>query len=135
MGGDYAISKIVLFDGLCNLCSSSVRFIIKRDSKRKFLFASLQSDYAREILSANSLDDSMRTIVLIKNSRVYLQSDAVLEISLELDGLWPVFYSLKIIPRFIRNSAYRFVSRNRYRWFGKTDACWLPSPGLSSRFI
>jgi predicted DCC family thiol-disulfide oxidoreductase YuxK len=135
MGGDYAISKIVLFDGLCNLCSSSVRFIIKRDSKRKFLFASLQSDYAREILSANSLDDSMRTIVLIKNSRVYLQSDAVLEISLELGGLWPVFYSLKIIPRFIRNSAYRFVSRNRYRWFGKTDACWLPSPDLSSRFI
>ncbi len=135
MVSDHAMNRIVLFDGVCNLCCSSVRFIIKRDKQRKFQFSSLQSDFAKKILSAHKLDDTIKTIVLIKNDKPYLRSDAALEISSELSGLWPLLYSLKIIPRFIRDSVYSFIARNRYQWFGKTDVCWLPSPDLSSRFI
>ncbi len=135
MGGNHAIENIVLFDGVCNLCSASVRFIIERDTKRKFQFASLQSDFAKNILTANKLDDAIQTMMLLKADKIYRQSDAALEICKELSGLWPSLYLLKIVPRFIRNGIYNFISLNRYRWFGKTDRCWLPSAELKSRFI
>src|SRR5258707_6219589 len=135
MGAVTAIDRIILFDGVCNLCSASVQFIIKRDSEKKFRFASLQSVFAKKILVEKQIGDSGKTILFLKDKKIYFRSDAALEISRELDGLWPVLYFLKIIPRFIRDAVYNFISRNRYRWFGKTDACWLPSPDLSSRFV
>jgi predicted DCC family thiol-disulfide oxidoreductase YuxK len=135
MGATIPIEKIILFDGMCNLCSASVRFVIRRDKKKKFLFASLQSEFARKIMTAKQVGDSVKTIALLKGDKIYLRSDAALEISWELDGLWPALYFFKIVPRFIRNALYNFISQNRYRWFGQTDECWLPSPELRARFV
>ncbi len=128
--------KIILFDGVCNLCSASVRFTIEYDHKQEFKFASLQSDFAKRTLSERGInEDLLKTIVLIKNESIFLKSDAVLEICKGLNGLWPIFYSFKIIPRLIRDAVYDLISRNRYRWFGKKDKCWLPSPDLNGRFL
>jgi predicted DCC family thiol-disulfide oxidoreductase YuxK len=135
MGAVNAVEKIILFDGVCNLCSASVRFVIKRDTRKIFHFASLQSEFAKKIISANNICNSVKTIVLLKGNKIFLRSDAALEIAKELEGPWPLLYFLKIIPRFIRDAVYDFVSRHRYQWFGKTDTCWLPSPDLSTRFV
>jgi predicted DCC family thiol-disulfide oxidoreductase YuxK len=129
------IEKIIFFDGVCNLCSASVRFVIKRDRKKKFRFASLQSETAKKLLAQYEIEKTGKTIVLIKHDKFYFRSDAALEIGRELDGLWPSLYFLKIIPRFIRDGVYNFISQHRYQWFGKTDECWLPSPDLRARFV
>lgn len=129
------LDKIILFDGVCNLCSASVRFVIKRDRRKNFRFASLQSEFARKIILANNISDSVKTVVLLKGGKIYLRSDAALEISRELNGLWPLLYFLKIIPRFVRDTVYNFISQHRYQWFGKTDECWSPTPDLSTRFV
>ena len=129
------LDKIILFDGVCNLCSASVRFVIKRDRKKKFRFASLQSAVAKKLLAQFEIEEAGKTIVLLKDHKFYFRSDAALEISRELDGVWPSLYILKIVPRFIRDAVYNFISQRRYQWFGKTDECWLPSPDLSARFV
>jgi predicted DCC family thiol-disulfide oxidoreductase YuxK len=127
---------VILFDGVCNLCSSSVQFIINRDPTGKFKFASLQSAYGQKQLDQLGLDRSnLFSIILLKQNRFYQQSDAALEVARELSSLWPAFYIFKILPRFFRDAIYDWISRNRYRWFGKKDACWLPSTELKSRFI
>ena len=135
MGAIDPIEKIILFDGVCNLCSASVRFVIKRDQKKAFQFASLQSDFAMKALQRIEISNSVKTIVFLKGEKIYFRSDAALEISKDLNGLWPLLYVFKVIPRFIRDAVYNFISRHRYQWFGKTDECWLPSPELSSRFV
>jgi len=117
------------------LCSASVRFVIERDAKKIFHFASLQSDFAKKIIPAKKIDDPVRTIVLLEGDKIYLRSNAALEICKELSGLWPLLYFFKIIPRFIRDGVYNFISKHRYQWFGKTNECWLPSPDLVARFV
>lgn len=127
---------IILFDGVCNLCSSSVQFIIKRDTKLVFKFASLQSDFGQHQLEKFNLDkNSLYSLILIKDGKAYQRSDAALLIARELRGGWSIFYSFIIVPRIIRDLAYNLVAQNRYRFFGKKDACWLPTPELRSRFI
>lgn len=128
--------RIVLFDGICNLCNASVQFIIRHDSSVRFHFAALQSDYAKRVLSENGLNpDGLESILLSKEGKVYFRSDAALEIARELDGLWPLLYAFRIIPPFIRDMVYNGIARNRYRWFGKRDACMIPTPELRDRFI
>jgi predicted DCC family thiol-disulfide oxidoreductase YuxK len=129
------MTPVILFDGVCNLCNASVQFVIKRDVKQKFRFASLQSDFAKNVLLQHHISDEIRTIVLLTNNRIYLRSNAVLEISRELNGLWSLIYIFKIIPRFFRDGVYNFISKNRYQWFGRIDTCWLPTPDLKSRFL
>ena len=129
------IKRIILFDGVCNLCSASVRFVIKRDTRKVFRFASLQSEFSKNIILVNNISNSVKTIVLLKGDKIYLRSDAALEISRELNGFWPLLYFFKIVPRFARDAVYNFISQHRYQWFGKTDECWLPSPDLSARFV
>lgn len=127
---------VVLFDGVCNLCSGSVQFILKRDPAGKFRFASLQSEVGRQFLSKAGLSTSvLNTLILIKGDIYFCKSDAALEIARQLSGLWPVLYVLRGIPRFIRNPIYDWISRNRYRWFGKHQVCWLPSDEWKSRFL
>lgn len=127
---------IVLFDGVCNLCSASVQYIIKRDPRAKFQFASLQSPTGQELLKRYRLDQSVfHSIILIRGTKAIQQSDAALEIARSLTGGWPLFFGFKILPRFIRDAVYHWISKNRYRFFGKKDACWLPSAELKSRFI
>lgn len=127
---------IILFDGVCNLCSNSVQFIIERDPNKRYKFASLQSRFGQEVLKKLELDPmQLQSIIVLKGNNVYQQSDAALEIAKNLSGAWPLFYVFKIIPRFLRDPLYNIVARYRYAWFGKMDACWLPTPQLKSRFI
>lgn len=128
--------SIILFDGVCNFCNNSINFVMDRDTKGVFKFASLQSDIGQELLKQKGLKTSdFDSIVLFKNGTVYQKSDAALEIARELNGLWSWLYIFKIVPRFIRDFFYNIIARNRYRWFGKTEACRLPTPELRARFL
>lgn len=128
--------NVILFDGVCNLCSGSVQFTIKRDKKKFFRFASLQSAYGQRQLQKFEIDSNqLQSVILIRANQVFQQSDAALEIARKLNGGWPLLYIFKIIPRFIRDAVYRLVANNRYRFFGKKDACWIPTPELRDRFI
>lgn len=127
---------VVLFDGVCNLCSGAIQFVIKRDPKGYFKFASLQSDYGQQQLKRLGLNPkSYQSIVLITGDKFYERSDAALNVGRKLSGGWPLTYGLKIFPRFIRDAVYNLLARNRYKLFGKKDACWIPTPELKSRFL
>lgn len=129
-------NQVILFDGTCNLCNASVRFIIKRDPSAKFLFSTLQSDFGKQLLKNVGIEDvKYDSVILYKNGKVYKQSDAVLLIARQLSGLWSVFFVLIIFPRPIRNVVYNWIARNRYRWFGKRDMCMIPSPEIKHRFL
>ncbi len=136
MGSVSALKQVILFDGVCNLCNGAVLFVIKRDKNVKFSFASLQSSFGQIQLKQHGLSsDELSTIVLLKDGRIFTKSTAALEIAKELDGFWPALYFFKIVPSFIRNPVYDLISRNRYRWFGKREACMIPTPELKARFI
>ena len=127
---------IILFDGVCNLCNSSVQFIIRNDPKKLFLFASLQSDAASKILlqfRIKKLD--LTSILFIENGLIYDKSTAVLKISRKLKGGYPLLYGFIIIPRFMRDWMYQQLANNRYKWFGKKDICMVPSSDLVDRFL
>lgn len=128
--------NIILFDGVCNLCVGSVQFVLKRDTRNHFLFASMQSRSGQEILRRFDLSaDVVDSFVLIENGRVYHRSTAALRVARKLRGLWPLLYVFIIVPRTVRDTIYNWIARNRYRWFGKKDECWLPTPDLKERFI
>jgi len=128
--------KIVLFDGVCNLCNVSVQFIIKRDKKGKFRFASLQSEFGKKQIEKYKIDIlKSDSVIYIANNKAYMQSSAALRIVKQLDGFWPVLFFFVVVPPFIRNSLYNFVAKNRYRWFGKKDLCMVPDSELKSRFL
>ena len=130
---------IVLFDGICNLCNKSVQFIIKHDSKNKFVFASLQTDAAKNILlhknSKKINNSNLNTILLVKNDCVYQESTAVLLILKELKIPINLLFAFIIIPKFIRDYFYKIISKKRYDWFGKTDSCWIPEKKIVDRFL
>jgi predicted DCC family thiol-disulfide oxidoreductase YuxK len=132
----YEDNAIVLFDGICNFCSASVLFIIKRDPAGYFRFAALQTDNGRFITERHGINlESTDSIILIENDRVFYRSDAALRISRRLRGAWKLFYVFIIIPPFIRNFVYDIIASNRYRWFGKRDSCFIPDESIMSRFI
>ncbi|NOS56376.1 MAG: thiol-disulfide oxidoreductase DCC family protein [Cyclobacteriaceae bacterium] len=136
MGSVSSLKQVILFDGVCNLCNGAVLFVIKRDKKVKFSFASLQSSFGQIQLKQYGLSsDELSTIVLLKDGRIFTKSTAALEIAKNLDGLWPAFYFFRIVPPLIRNFVYDFIAQNRYRWFGKREACMIPTPELKARFI
>ncbi len=126
--------SIVFFDGVCNLCSGSVQFIIRHDKRNKFRFSSLQGDLASKTLSGNAIKH-LDSIVLRQNNKLYTRSTAALKIAAGLSFPINLLYIFIIVPPFIRNFVYDYIAKNRYRWFGKMEACWLPSPELKSKFI
>ena len=127
---------IVLFDGVCNLCSGFVQFVINRDPRGLFRFASLQSDEALPYLKDLQLPaGELSTVVLYENGRFYTRSTAALRILKTLSGAWPALYPAIVFPRFLRDAVYNFIASNRYRWFGKQESCMLPTPELKSRFL
>lgn len=129
-------ARIILFDGICNLCCSWVQFVIKHDSKAKFRFASIQSKSGRKLLETFEIAyESPETIIFIKDNHCLVESDAVLSILRELDGIWSAFYGFILIPKSIRNFIYRFVAKRRYRLFGKRSTCLLPNDKHQKRFI
>ena len=126
----------ILFDGVCNLCTGSVIFIIRRDPEAYFRFAALQSTFGQSILKERNLDpERLRSIVLIRGENVYERSRAVLEIAKQLNWPWPLFYVFVLVPGFIRNLLYDLIGRYRYRLFGRKDECMIPTPELKARFI
>ena len=128
--------SIVLFDGVCNLCSTSVIFIIKHDKKAQFLFASLQSDAAKEILlQYNSKKLKIDSIVLIQNNKFYEKSTAAIRIANDLSGGFKFLYLFIIIPKFIRDFVYDYIAKNRYKWYGQKEFCMIPTPEIKNRFI
>lgn len=132
----YKDKSIILFDGVCNLCNSSVQFIIKRDAKNHFYFASLQSDAGQQILLQNNLENlNFDTILLVEGNKIHDKSTAILKISKRLSGFYKLLYGFIIIPKFIRDFFYSIVSKNRYRWFGKQESCMIPTPELKAKFL
>jgi predicted DCC family thiol-disulfide oxidoreductase YuxK len=129
--------KIILFDGVCNFCNSSVLKIIKHDKKNIFLFASIQSDIGFLIMNHFKIDSSKTdSIILVESEdKFHVKSTAALKILEEFNGLWRVLQICWIIPLFIRNSAYNYIAKNRYKWFGKKNKCVLPSNDIKSKFI
>lgn len=128
--------QILLFDGVCNLCNSIVKFTIKRDPAGQFHFASLQSQVGQNLLRQYNLPtDDMDSFVLIVGDKHYTQSSAGLEVFRRFGGLWSLLYPLILIPKPIRDRVYRFIATNRYQWFGKQDTCLVPTPDIQARFL
>lgn len=127
---------IILFDGVCNLCSGSVQFIIKHDPKHQFRFASLQGEFGQQVLHQFNLPmQEFGSFILLENGVVYTKSSAALRVTKKLSGLWSGFYAFMIVPSLIRNAVYDVVAKNRYKWFGKKEACWIPTPELKDLFL
>ena len=127
---------IVLFDGVCNLCNSAVRFIIRHDKKKQFLFSSLQSESGQKLLAQYNLPaDELNSFIFIDNNKAYTRSTGALRVLKKLKGIWPIFYGFIIIPKILRDSIYKQVAKNRYKWFGRKDECMIPTPELKARFL
>jgi predicted DCC family thiol-disulfide oxidoreductase YuxK len=126
---------IVLFDGVCTLCNSLVRFVAANDPAGRFQFLPLQSPRAQALLAATGGPATGETIVLLDYGRRYERSDAALHLALGLRPPWPLLFSLILVPRALRDSLYRWIARNRYHWFGRYETCPLPSPALRDRFL
>ena len=127
---------VVLFDGVCNLCNGSVQFIIKRDKKRVFRYATLQSAFARNLLKERGEPvPNIESVILVSPDGVYYRSDASLRIAQNLSGIWPLLSVFRIVPRPLRDAIYNYIGRNRYRWFGKQESCMIPTPELIALFL
>ncbi len=127
---------IILFDGVCNLCSGAVRFVIERDPEAEFRFASLQSERGRALLRRHGLpEDGMDTMVLVEAGRAYTNSSAALRVTRRLRRPWSWLRALLVVPRPLRDAVYGVVARHRYRWFGRREACLVPGPELRDRFL
>lgn len=129
--------KIILFDGVCNLCNNSVQFIIERDKKDVFRFASLQSETGKQLTAERGIDpEAMDSIILIEPGVAYYQkSTAALEISKHLSGGYSNLKYFSFLPEGFRNVVYDLIAKNRYKWFGKKEECMIPTPALKSRFL
>lgn len=128
--------KIILFDGVCNFCNFWVNFIIDRDNKNVFIFAALQSEKGQELLKKNNFNkNSFETFVLIDGGITYTKSTAALKISKDLKSYWKYFYYLIFIPQTIRDFVYTIIAKNRYKFFGKRDACRIPTDEEKQKFL
>ena len=134
MGSD---KKIVLFDGVCNLCNRTIQRIIKRDKEDIFRFAALQSELGKKLVSERNIDTSkVDSIILIEPGvAYYTKSSAALNIGIHLKGYRTISRVLKLIPSGLRNIVYDLVARNRYTWYGKKDHCMVPTPELKAKFL
>lgn len=112
-----------------------MQFIIKRDPKGIFKFASLQSDVGKKLLKEQGIPNDLDSFIYIEGDRYYFKSTAALRVCKKLSGPWNLLYPLIIVPRPIRNFVYDIIAKNRYRWFGKQKECMLPSEGIKKRFL
>ena len=128
--------KIILFDGVCNLCNDAVKFIIRHDKKDVFRFTALQSAVGMVMVTEQGIDTSkIDSIILIDEDKSFAKSTAALKIARHLEGGYPLLYGFMIVPNFIRNWVYDIIAKNRYKWFGKKDACMIPTPELKKKFL
>lgn len=129
--------KIILFDGICNLCNSSVQFVIKRDKQDLYRFVPLQSDLGKDILyQLNVNDTSIDSIVLYEPQETfYLKSEAALRILIGFGGIYKLARAFLVFPKGFTDIIYDFIAKNRYRWFGKRESCMVPTPELANKFL
>ena len=126
----------MIFDGLCNLCVRSVKFIINHETDQSLRFTPLQSPAGARLLREFGFDpEDAKSFVLVADRKPYVKSDAAIRVARHLRGGWRLIGAIKIIPRPIRNWTYDVIARNRYRWFGRSEACMVPTPELLSRFV
>lgn len=127
---------VILFDGVCTLCTGYVGFLIRRDPEGIFRFAPLQSSVGRRLLEDRDLDpDTMDSVVLVEGGEPSVKSDAVLRAAAHLGGAYRLLAPVRYVPRRLRNAAYDVVAARRYDWFGKRDRCMMPTPDVESRFL
>jgi predicted DCC family thiol-disulfide oxidoreductase YuxK len=129
------MEKTILFDGICNFCNASVRFIIKRDPQSRFRFASLQSEVGQKMLIKYKIPGNINSFIFIDGERCYTKSSAALRVCKHLKGFWKLFYVFILVPRPLRDRCYHFIAENRYKWFGKSESCMIPTPDIRSRFL
>lgn len=131
--GDRAI---IVFDGVCNFCDRSMRFVMDRDRSGRFLFASNGSEAGASLLGGFGIDAAdVQSVYLVEGGRIWSKSTAALEIARRMPWPWKAAWGLRLVPRFLRDAIYDWIARNRYRWFGKADACRLPSEADRARFL
>lgn len=117
------LKSIILFDGICNLCNGAVDFVVKRDTKKQFRYVSIQSTEGENLITRFKIPSEVNSVILLKENRVFIESEAALEIGKMLPVPWKWAGIFKIVPLKIRNGIYRWIARNRYHWFGKRDQC------------
>jgi len=129
-------NPVILFDGICNLCSGWVQFLIRKDTNMKFRFAPIQSETGQRLLHTVGLENSkIETVIYLKENECFRESSAVLEILKDLGGFWTFAFVLKLIPGTLRDGFYRFIAKKRYRFFGKRTTCFIPTPENQKRFL
>ena len=130
------MGAIVLFDGVCNFCNASVNFVIERDKAGYFKFAPLQSEIGEELVAKHGINTAdTDSVIVVENDRAYTHSSAAMRIARKLDGIWSWSYAFIIVPKPIRDLAYRVFAKYRYRMFGKQDTCMMPTPEIRARFL
>lgn len=128
--------SIILFDGVCNLCNSSINFVIKRDKNETFKFATLQEEPGILLLKRYGIDTvDTDSIILIENGKAHIKSTAALRVARKLSNAWPLLYGFILVPPFIRNWVYSYIAKNRYKWYGKQESCMIPTPALKDKFL
>lgn len=125
----------MLFDGVCNFCASSVQFIIKHDKSNSLKFASLQSNIGQQLLTEYKMSKALDGVVFVENNKAYFKSSAAFKIANYFGGFWKGLLVFSILPTSVTDFFYDIIAKNRYKWFGKKDACMLPSPEIRSRFL
>ncbi|MDX8290279.1 thiol-disulfide oxidoreductase DCC family protein [Metabacillus indicus] len=129
-------NKILLFDGVCNFCDGTVQFVLKHDKKEAFSFASLQSEAGQSLLRKHGLPlEDYDSFVYLEEGKVHTKSTAALRVLKELGGMYKALYLLIAVPKPTRDAVYMMIAKNRYKWFGKKDACTLPSKDVRKRFL
>lgn len=127
---------VIVFDGVCVLCNGWVRFLLRHDRRRRFRFAAMQGEAGRRLLAGHGLDpDDPVSFLLLEARGVRTDSDAIIEVLNALGGPWRAASALRLLPRGLRDSGYRALARNRYRWFGRRNSCLLPAANEADRFL
>lgn len=129
------MERIVLFDGVCNYCNAMVNFTIQHDREKKYKFATLQSNIGQKLLAEHGIGKDVDSVILIENGKAFLHSTAGLRIARNLSGIYSLSYVFIIIPAFIRDWAYKLIAKYRYRLFGRTETCMIPTPEMRERFL
>lgn len=129
--------KIILFDGICNLCNSSIQLIIKKDRNDDFRFVAIQSELGQKIIKHIGVDLSKTDSILLYEPRnaYYYKAEAVFKISEYLGGLYSLVSVLSIVPKSLSNFVYDYIAKNRYKWYGKKESCMIPTPELKAKFL